>query len=168
MAGIVYALVQYSYNQTAGWVKLLCHYPATHLNHIACSLFPLFSLLLSHFKKLKLQLPGGNCKKAIGKMELPSGNCGNTTGKMELPGGNCRNTIGKMELPGGNCGNTIGKMELPGGNCGNTIGKMELPGGNYEKQFFGLLLPMGKLTICTHGSYCSIPYGRASPPARLL
>ncbi len=153
MAGVVYALVQYGYNQTAGWVKLLCHYPATHLGHVANTVFPLFTLLLSHFKKLKLQLPGGNCVKAIGKMELP--------------GGNCRNTIVKMELPNGNCGNTIVKMELPGGNCGNTIGKMELPGGNYEKQFFGLLLPMGKLTICTHGSCCAIPYGRASPPARL-
>ena len=126
MAGVVYALVQYGYNQTAGWVKLLCHYPATHLGHLACSLFPLFTLLLSHFKKLKLQLPGGNCKKAIGK------------------------------------------MELPGGNCEKGIAKKELPVGNYEKQFFGLLLPMGKLTICTHGSCCAIPYGRASPPARLL
>ena len=125
MAGVVYALVQYGYNQTAGWVKLLCHYPATHLGHLACSLFPLFTLLLSHFKKLKLQLPGGNCRKAIPKMELPCG------------------------------------------NCRKGIAKMELPVGNYEKQFFGLLLPMGKLTICTHGSCCAIPYGRASPPARL-
>ena len=125
MAGVVYALVQYGYNQTAGWVKLLCHYPATHLGHLACSLFPLFTLLLSHFKKLKLQLPGGNCRKGIAK------------------------------------------MELPGGNCEKGIAKKELPVGNYEKQFFGLLLPMGKLTICTHGSCCAIPYGRASPPARL-
>ncbi len=153
MAGVVYALVQYGYNQTAGWVKLLCHYPATHLGHLACSLFPLFTLLLSHFKKLKLQLPGGNCKKAIGKMELP--------------GGNCRKAIPKMELPCGNCRKGLAKMELPGGNCRKGIAKMELPVGNYEKQFFGLLLPMGKLTICTHGSCCAIPYGRASPPARL-
>ena len=93
MAGVVYALVQYGYNQTAGWVKLLCHYPATHLGHLACSLFPLFTLLLSHFKKLKLQLPGGNCKKAIGKMELPGGNCRKAIVKMELPGGNCKNTF---------------------------------------------------------------------------
>ena len=139
MAGVVYALVQYGYNQTAGWVKLLCHYPATHLGHLACSLFPLFTLLLSHFKKLKLQLPGGNCRKAIPKMELPCGNCRKG----------------------------IAKMELPGGNCEKGIAKKELPVGNYEKQFFGLLLPMGKLTICTHGSCCAIPYGRASPPARL-
>ena len=139
MAGVVYALVQYGYNQTAGWVKLLCHYPATHLGHLACSLFPLFTLLLSHFKKLKLQLPGGNCRKAIPKMELPCGNCRKGIAKMELPGGNCRKGIAKKELPV----------------------------GNYEKHFFGLLLPMGKLTICTHGSCCAIPYGRASPPARL-
>ena len=152
MASIMYASVQYCCNQITGWRKLFCHYSAALISNVINSVSSLIVRLIICYKKMLLQLLGGNYEKTI---------C-----KIVSPGGNCEKVICKIQLPGGNYEKAIYKMELPGGDCQKTNCKIELLDGNSEKHFFWLRLPSCKLIAHKHSSWFAIPNSRASLLAR--